>query len=179
MGFAGQVFAARVAIGLAFPSKQAMGQASQIIGAGASKLYKKMNSMQVQEASKRKTIAEKSLKEMEQRIEKHRNSLSNKLSAGQAKFAKSLKQANIGAKVTAGTSMKAYKKAQKSMGTAKSEKQIENTFKAGKRAFTDFANHVKKRSPDLALELFGKDGAGAAHDKFDFGKMSKIFAEGS
>ena len=90
MGFAGQVFAARVAIGLAMPSKQAMGQASQIIGAGAAALYKKMNSMQVKEASKRKSVAEKSLKEMESRIEKHRNSLSAKLAAGQAKFTKSL-----------------------------------------------------------------------------------------
>jgi hypothetical protein len=53
MGFAGQVFAARVAIGLAMPSKQAMGQASQIIGAGAAALYKKMNGMQVQQAKKR------------------------------------------------------------------------------------------------------------------------------
>jgi TP901 family phage tail tape measure protein len=176
MGFAGQVFAARVAIGLAFPSKQAMGQASQIIGAGAAALYKKMNTMQSKAAGERRRAAEKDLSDMQSRIEKHRNSLQQKLTAGQAKFSKSLKQANLGAKITAGKSMKAYKATQQKMGTAKSSKQLENTFAAGKRAFTDFANHVKKRSPDLAISLFGKKGG---HDEFDFGKMSKIFAEGS
>tara|TARA_R110002020_G_scaffold9593_3_gene37622 strand:+ start:6412 stop:10350 length:3939 start_codon:yes stop_codon:yes gene_type:complete len=183
MGFAGQVFAARVAIGLAFPSKQAMGQASQIIGAGASALYKKMNSMQVQQASKRKTLAERELKEMENRIQKHRNTLQQKLTAGQAKFSTSLKQSNIATKVTAGQSMKAYKAAQKTMGTSKGTKHIENTFKAGKRAFTDFASHVKARSPDLAISLFGKEGSrggpGKLHDSFDIGKLSKVMGEGT
>ena len=181
MGFAGQVFAARVAIGLAFPSKQAMGQASQIIGAGASALYKKMNSMQLKASSARRGAAEKDLSDMQQRIEKHRSTLQSKLAAGQARFTKSMRQANQGAKVTAGRSMSEYKKSQKAMGSAKGTKHIENTFKAGKRAFTDFASHVKKRSPDLAIELFGKEGErggpGELHDKFDIGKMSELFAK--
>ena len=178
MGFAGQVFAARVAIGLAFPSKQAMGQASQIIGGGAAALYKKMNSLQLQQAGKRKSLAEKSLKEMEQRIERHRSTLSQKLIAGQAKFSKSMKQANQGAKITAGRTASQYKKSQKAMGTAKGSEHIERTFKAGKRAFTDFANHVKKRSPDLAIEMFGKeDNMDKIHDNFDMDKMSALFGK--
>ena len=180
MGFAGQVFAARVAIGLAFPSKQAMGQASQIIGAGAAALYKKMNTMQSKAAGERRRAAEKDLSDMQQRIEKHRNSLQSKLTAGQAKFTKSLKQSNLGAKITAGKSIDQYKKAQKAMGTSKTDKQIENTFIAGKRAFIDFANHVKKRSPDLALKLFGKEGdMDKMFENFDFDKIGKVMAEGS
>ena len=178
MGFAGQVFAARVAIGLAFPSKQAMGQASQIIGAGASALYKKMNSMQLKASSARRGAAEKDLSDMQQRIEKHRSTLQSKLAAGQARFTKSMRQANQGAKVTAGRSMSEYKKSQKAMGSAKGTKHIENTFKAGKRAFVDFANHVKKRSPDLAIEIFGKEGnMDKIHDNFDIGKMSELFGK--
>jgi len=53
MGFAGQVFAARVAIGLAFPSKSAMSEASQVVGGGAAKLYKKLNSQAVQAANQK------------------------------------------------------------------------------------------------------------------------------
>ena len=117
---------------------------------------------------------------MEQRIEKHRNSLQSKLKAGQAKFTSSLKQANLGAKVTAGRTMSAYKKSQKAMGTGKSDKQIENTFKAGKRAFIDFANHIKKRSPDLAISLFGKENdPEKIFENFDVTKMQEVFISGS
>ena len=119
MGFAGQVFAARVAIGLAFPSKQAMGQASQIIGAGASALYKKMNSMSVRAASQRRKSAETELTQIQSRVEKHRKSLGSKLKAGQEKFTSSLARANLGAKITAGKSMAQYKKTQQAMGSAK------------------------------------------------------------
>tara|TARA_R100000963_G_scaffold35034_1_gene31211 strand:- start:10263 stop:14291 length:4029 start_codon:yes stop_codon:yes gene_type:complete len=178
MGFAGQVFAARVAIGLAFPSKQAMGQASQIIGAGASALYKKMNSMSVRAASQRRKSAETELTQIQSRVEKHRKSLGSKLKAGQEKFTSSLARANLGAKITAGKSMAQYKKTQQAMGSAKGAKHIENTFKAGKRAFTDFATHVKQRSPDLAIKLFGEEGdLENIHDSFDFQKLSDLFAE--
>jgi len=39
MGFAGQVFAARVAIGLAIPSPQALSQAGSVLVQGASRIY--------------------------------------------------------------------------------------------------------------------------------------------
>ena len=43
MGFAGQVFAARVAVGLALPSPKAFSQAGQMIGGFASKMYANLN----------------------------------------------------------------------------------------------------------------------------------------
>ena len=43
MGFAGQVFAARVAVGLAMPSPKAFSQAGAAIGGFASKMYNKLN----------------------------------------------------------------------------------------------------------------------------------------
>ena len=66
------------------------------------------------------------------------------------------------------------------MGTGKSDKQIENTFKAGKRAFIDFANHIKKRSPDLAISLFGKENdPEKIFENFDVTKMQEVFISGS
>ena len=42
MGFAGQVFAARVAVGLAMPSPKAFSQAGQMIGGFASNMYTRL-----------------------------------------------------------------------------------------------------------------------------------------
>ena len=42
MGFAGQVFAARVAIGLAVPSPQAMQQAGGLLSTGAASIFEKI-----------------------------------------------------------------------------------------------------------------------------------------
>ena len=177
MGFAGQVFAARVAIGLAMPSKQAMGQASQIIGAGAAALYKKMNSMQVQQAKKRTKQTETELNAVRSKIENHRKNLQSQMLQGQKKFEASMNKTNMGAKMVAGKTQKAFVKTQKALGTAKTTKQLENTFKAGKRAFQDFAAHVKQRSPDLFIKLFDHEDLEKAQreiGKFDMGKMSDV-----
>jgi TP901 family phage tail tape measure protein len=177
MGFAGQVFAARVAIGLAMPSKQAMGQASQIIGAGAAALYKKMNGMQVQQAKKRTKQTETELNAVRSKIENHRKNLQSQMLQGQKKFEASMNKTNMGAKMVAGKTQKAFVKTQKALGTAKTTKQLENTFKAGKRAFQDFAAHVKQRSPDLFIKLFDHEDLEKAQreiGKFDMGKLSDV-----
>ena len=57
MGFAGQVFAARVAIGLAVPSPQAMQQAGGLLSTGASSIFEKISLMRQQASAKNRGIA--------------------------------------------------------------------------------------------------------------------------
>jgi len=54
MGFAGQVFAARVAIGLAIPSAQAMQETGGILAKGAEKIYERLGLVAQQAANRRK-----------------------------------------------------------------------------------------------------------------------------
>ena len=57
MGFAGQVFAARVAIGLAVPSPQAMQQAGGLLSTGAASIFEKIALMRQQASAKNRGIA--------------------------------------------------------------------------------------------------------------------------
>jgi len=57
MGFAGQVFAARVAIGLAVPSPQAMQQAGGLLSTGAAGIFEKIALMRQQASAKNRGIA--------------------------------------------------------------------------------------------------------------------------
>jgi TP901 family phage tail tape measure protein len=57
MGFAGQVFAARVAIGLAVPSPQAMQQAGGLLSTGAASIFQKIALMREQASAKNRGIA--------------------------------------------------------------------------------------------------------------------------
>ena len=52
MGFAGQVFAARVAVGLAVPSPRAMSETGGMLAKGASGIYEKLALMRRQAAMK-------------------------------------------------------------------------------------------------------------------------------
>jgi len=154
MGFAGQVFAARVAIGLAFPSKSAMSEASNVVGSGAAKLYKKLNGQAVKAATQKRQLAEKEMAAIQAKAKKHQESLGSSLQKARSKFTGSMSKMNIGSKIAAGKSKKAFVKTQKAMGTAKSDQQLANTFKAGQDAFLKFARHIKSRSPDLMIKLF-------------------------
>ena len=57
MGFAGQVFAARVAIGLAVPSPQAMQQAGGALSTGAASIFEKIALMRQQASAKNRGLA--------------------------------------------------------------------------------------------------------------------------
>ena len=57
MGFAGQVFAARVAIGLAVPSPQAMQQAGGLLSTGAASIFEKIALMRQQASAKNRGLA--------------------------------------------------------------------------------------------------------------------------
>ena len=50
MGFAGQIFAARVAVGLAVPSSQALSSAGQTLANGISGIYGQLNKKRVEAA---------------------------------------------------------------------------------------------------------------------------------
>jgi len=61
MGFAGQVFAARVAVGLAMPSPKAFSQAGSMIGGFASKMYANLDKKSMGAAKKQLASAEANL----------------------------------------------------------------------------------------------------------------------
>ena len=62
MGFAGQVFAARVAIGLAMPSPRALTQAGSILAKFTGGVYKKLNQEQTRAAKDRLRLAKQDMK---------------------------------------------------------------------------------------------------------------------
>ena len=53
MGFAGQVFAARIAVGLAVPSASALSRTGGMLAKGAAGIYTALNSQRKAQASKR------------------------------------------------------------------------------------------------------------------------------
>ena len=53
MGFAGQVFAARIAVGLAVPSASALSRTGGMLAKGAAGIYTALNSQRKQQAAKR------------------------------------------------------------------------------------------------------------------------------
>ena len=57
MGFAGQIFAARVAVGLAVPSSQALSSAGQTLANGISGIYGQLNKKRVEAAKQREGAA--------------------------------------------------------------------------------------------------------------------------
>ena len=74
MGFAGQVFAARVAVGLAMPSPAAFSQAGAAIVKFSSDIYNNLNRQNVQAASTASQNASKELNTQQQRMKKHMSS---------------------------------------------------------------------------------------------------------
>ena len=71
MGFAGQVFAARVAVGLAMPSPKAFNAAGALVGGFASKMYSQLNQKSVQAAKANVNNATKSLAKAKARLAAH------------------------------------------------------------------------------------------------------------
>ena len=71
MGFAGQVFAARVAIGLAIPSPSAFSNAGEQIGKFASNIYSGLHQQNVDQSKKSAGVAQKNLTEAQQRLASH------------------------------------------------------------------------------------------------------------
>ena len=85
MGFAGQIFAARVAVGLAMPSPSAMSQAGAVVGGFASKMYQSLNKKSTQAAKKQLTDAQSNLSQANQQLLKHTKSQDSFLAGAGAK----------------------------------------------------------------------------------------------
>ena len=70
MGVAGQIFAARVAIGLAVPSPKALSNTGQMLGNFSAKMYKQLNGQHLKAAQERSNNAEAELKSANARLAK-------------------------------------------------------------------------------------------------------------
>ena len=71
MGFAGQVFAARVAVGLAMPSPKAFSQAGQMIGGFAARMYGNLRRQNVEAAKSSLKTSQANLANARSRLENH------------------------------------------------------------------------------------------------------------
>ena len=71
MGFAGQVFAARVAVGLAMPSPKAFSQAGAMIGGFAGKMYGNLNKKSKKAAQDQVKVSQENLAAAKAKMESH------------------------------------------------------------------------------------------------------------
>jgi len=92
MGFAGQVFAARVAVGLAMPSPKAFNAAGALVGGFASKMYSQLNQKSVQAAKNNVNNATKSLAKAQARLKAHQESAKKQLDTSAKAAVNSLTQ---------------------------------------------------------------------------------------
>ena len=79
MGFAGQIFAARVAVGLATPSPQALSDAGKALSTGVQAIYGKLNQQKVKAAKDRETAAKTELANAQAQLDKFRGKEASKL----------------------------------------------------------------------------------------------------
>ena len=116
MGFAGQVFAARVAVGLALPSPRAFSQAGQMIGGFAAKMYNSLEQQSVRAGSKQLEQAQKRQKQAQSALKKHQQSQSSLLQSAADTSIGRLNKAYSGLKTSAATSQAAVKGLKKQLG---------------------------------------------------------------
>jgi TP901 family phage tail tape measure protein len=79
MGFAGQIFAARVAVGLATPSPQALSDAGKTLATGVEAIYGKLNQKKVKAAKDREKAANEELSAAKSNLSKFRGDEASKL----------------------------------------------------------------------------------------------------
>jgi len=79
MGFAGQIFAARVAVGLAVPSSQALSSAGQTLANGVGAIYGRLNKKRVEAAKQRQSQAEQEMNKSQSDLERFRANAGSRL----------------------------------------------------------------------------------------------------
>ena len=79
MGFAGQIFAARVAVGLAVPSSQALSSAGQTLANGVGAIYGRLNKKRVEAAKLRQSQAEQEMNKSQSDLERFRANAGSRL----------------------------------------------------------------------------------------------------
>ena len=157
MGFAGQVFAARVAVGLAMPSPKAFSQAGQAIGGFASKMYKKLNKQSMGAARANLANTQKNLDSAQAKLANHvkkSGSYTDAATKGQLGKIRSLYGSLGKAAMASGGAIKGLKATMgKSAGAGKLFANLSKDLKGGK----DYAQMMKnfaKLSKDERAEVF-------------------------
>ena len=113
MGFAGQVFAARVAIGLAVPSPQAMQQAGGALSQGAAGVFQKIALMRQQASAKSRGLA---LSEQQKTAGLFQNNLKQSNALMNAEVARGLKNLQKSGRDVAGSFADSEGKVKKGFG---------------------------------------------------------------
>ncbi len=121
MGFAGQVFAARVAIGLAVPSPQAMQQAGGALSTGAASIFEKIALMRQQASAKNRGLA---IAEQSKTSQLFQSNLKQTNNLMQAEVARGLKNLQDSGRAVAGS-------------FATSEGKVKKGFEGLKKATAD------------------------------------------
>ena len=163
MGFAGQVFAARVAVGLAMPSPKAFSQAGATIGGFASKMYNRLNKQGAQAAQKNLKSAQQNLSNAKSQLEKHSKSQSSFIEKSAKTSVARLQGAykKLGKSVTA--SAGALKGIKAKLGKTVSTKLFANTSKDLKDAkdyekmMVNFTKLQKEERKEVMLGLEAYD----------------------
>ena len=84
MGFAGQIFAARVAVGLAVPSSQALSSAGQTLANGVGAIYGRLNKKRIESAKQREAQAKQEMNKANSDLERFRANAGARLRSGAA-----------------------------------------------------------------------------------------------
>ena len=187
MGFAGQVFAARVAVGLAMPSPAAFSQAGAAIGKFSSDIYNNLNRQNVQAASTASQNASKELNTQQQRMKKHMSSQNDfmKKNATDAANAVSKGYEKWGKKVSIGAgAMKTLKASIPKPISGKLFQNVSTDIKDGKeyaKLMKNFALLAKREQDAVLLsleaqkqDLKNKIATKAQRDAMDDADLKKI-----
>ena len=133
MGFAGQVFAARVAIGLAIPSAQAMQETGGMLAKGAEKIYERLGLVAQQAANRRKRQLGRDLTDLVNISKSNSTLLSQQVKGGVQKAIEGMSEMgrkSLTAAVAPGAYVKLKNTAMKSIGKDLGGKLFEGVGKA-------------------------------------------------
>ena len=146
MGFAGQVFAARVAVGLAMPSPKAFSQAGQVIGGFASKMYKKLNKESMGSARANLASQQKNLDAAQNKLKNHVKNQGSFIDAGTRGQLSKIKKlyGTIGKAAMASTG--AMKGLKTTMGSGKTAGKLFKNLSKDMKDGNDYAKMMKNFS---------------------------------
>ena len=178
MGFTGQVFAARVAIGLAMPTPQSLSKSGQIISGFAKAMYNKLNAGARSAAQERLNNASANVKKLQDRLESFDKSTHDRIQARALKSAQQTRTVFGGsflestrnmrnfqtglAKQAPEVEVKLFKNVDKHLGeAAKYEQMVKNFFNLNEQERQSVMNLVKDREIGAKARL---DEAKAARD---------------
>ena len=185
MGFAGQVFAARVAVGLAMPSPKAFNAAGALVGGFASKMYSQLNQKGVEAAKNNVNNATKSLAKAQARLRAHQVSSKKQLDNSAKAAVKSLTQSygdlgktaamsqgamkGLKAKLGKPTRVKLFSGLSKDLKDAGDyKKMMENFIKLNREERLEVLRgiHVRKNALEQKLKM-GVDGVALSKDEIE------------